>query len=303
MAVNTCSPRDAAQLRSARPDGNPSHRWSAKNSIASSEYGHGSYGFADPVRLRRAWCKNSSGDFGARHLLDHRDRDIWNLAPLPPTDFDRPMKCFSILISAHAFRWRLEVKFKYQRRFAMTRPRHPYCSLRDFFLQVGLASLLNSVKGTIAGVNPAIDVQFKVLRTQIRESLMQDELMATLCGFFGVLAVTLAAIGLYGVIAYTVAKRTNEIGIRMALGAQRSCVIGLILREVAVLIAIGVVVGVGLTLAGSKASGSLLFGLKRHDPLTLVLAIVILVTIGFAASFIPARRATRVDPVVALRDE
>ena len=169
--------------------------------------------------------------------------------------------------------------------------------------QVGLPSLLNSVKGTIAGVNPAIDVQFKVLRTQIRESLVQDELMATLCGFFGVLAVTLAAIGLYGVIAYTVAKRTNEIGIRMALGAQRSCVIGLILREVAVLIAIGVVVGVGLTLAGSKASGSLLFGLKPHDPLTLVLAIVVLATIGFAASFIPARRATRVDPVVALRDE
>jgi predicted permease len=169
--------------------------------------------------------------------------------------------------------------------------------------QVGLASLLNSVKGTIAGVNPAIDVQFKVLRTQIRESLVQDELMATLCGFFGVLAVTLAAIGLYGVISYTVAKRTNEIGIRMALGAQRSGVIGLILREVAVLIAIGVVVGVGLTLAGSKASGSLLFGLKPHDPLTLALAIVILATIGFAASFIPARRATRVDPVVALRDE
>ena len=169
--------------------------------------------------------------------------------------------------------------------------------------QVGLPSLLNSVKGTIAGVNPAIDVQFKVLRTQIRESLVQDELMATLCGFFGVLAVTLAAIGLYGVISYTVAKRTNEIGIRMALGAQRSGVIGLILREVAVLIAIGVVVGVGLTLAGSKASGSLLFGLKPHDPLTLVLAIVVLATIGFAASFIPARRATRVDPVVALRDE
>jgi predicted permease len=169
--------------------------------------------------------------------------------------------------------------------------------------QLGAAGVLNSVKGTIAGVSPEIDIQFKVLRTQIRESLLQDELMATLCGFFGALAVTLAAIGLYGVISYTVAKRTNEIGVRMALGAQRSGVIGLILREVAVLIAVGVAVGAGLTLAGSKASSSLLFGLKPHDPLTLLLAIVILATIGFAASFIPARRATRVDPMVALRDE
>jgi predicted permease len=169
--------------------------------------------------------------------------------------------------------------------------------------QLGVAGLLNSVKGTIAGVNPEIDIQFKVLRTQIRESLVQDELMATLCGFFGALAVLLAGIGLYGVISYTVAQRTNEIGVRMALGAQRSGVIGLILGEVAVLIAIGVVVGAGLTLAGSKAASSLLFGLKPRDPLTLVLAIVILAAIAFGASFIPARRATRVDPVVALRYE
>jgi len=169
--------------------------------------------------------------------------------------------------------------------------------------RLSVASVLNSVKTTIAGVNPEIDIQFKVLRTQIRESLVQDELMATLCGFFGALAVTLAAIGLYGVISYTVAKRTNEIGVRMALGAQRSGVIGLILGEVALLIAIGVVIGIGLTLAGSKASSSLLFGLKPRDPLTLALAIAILAAIGFGASFIPARRATRVDPMVALRDE
>ncbi len=167
----------------------------------------------------------------------------------------------------------------------------------------GMAGLLNSVKDTIAGVNPEIDIQFKVLSTQIRESLVQDELMATLCGFFGGLAVLLAAIGLYGVISYTVAQRTNEIGIRMALGSQRSRVIRLILGEVAVLIAIGVVVGVGLTLAGSKAASSLLFGLKARDPLTLVLAAVILAAIGFAASFIPARRASRLDPMVALRYE
>ena len=169
--------------------------------------------------------------------------------------------------------------------------------------QLGMAGLLNSLKNTIAGVNPEIDIQFKVLRTQIRESLVQDELMATLCGFFGALAVLLAAIGLYGVISYTVAQRTNEIGVRMALGAQRSGVIGLILGEVAVLIAIGVVVGAGLTLAGSKAASSLLFGLKPRDPLTLVVAIVILAAIGFGASFIPARRATRVDPMAALRYE
>lgn len=169
--------------------------------------------------------------------------------------------------------------------------------------QLGAAGLLNSVKNTIAGVNPEIDIQFKILRSQIRESLVQDELMATLCSFFGGLAVLLAAIGLYGVISYTVTQRTGEIGVRMALGAQRSGVITLILKEVAVLIAIGVVVGAGLTLAGSKTAGSLLFGLKPYDPLTLVLAVIILGAIAFVASFIPAQRATRVDPVVALRYE
>jgi putative ABC transport system permease protein len=169
--------------------------------------------------------------------------------------------------------------------------------------QLDTAGLLNSVKSTIGGVNPEIDIQFKVLRAQIRESLVQDELMATLCGFFGALAVLLAAIGLYGAISYTVAQRTNEIGVRMALGAQRSGVIGLILGEVAVLIAIGVVVGAGLALAGGRASSSLLFGLKPRDPLTLVLAIVILAAIGFGASFVPALSATRVDPMVVLRDE
>lgn len=169
--------------------------------------------------------------------------------------------------------------------------------------QIGMKGLLDAVKGTIAGVNPEIDIDFKVLHTQIRESLVQDELMATLCGFFGVLAVLLAAIGLYGVISYTVAQRTNEIGIRMALGAQRGSVVRLILSEVAILIAIGVVVGTGLTLAGSKAASSLLFGLKARDPITLALAVIILAAIGFAASFLPARRASRLDPMAALRYE
>jgi putative ABC transport system permease protein len=165
------------------------------------------------------------------------------------------------------------------------------------------AGLFNSVKETIAGANPEIDIHFKLLRTQIRDSLVQDELMATLCGFFGALAVLLAAVGLYGVISYTVAQRTNEIGVRMALGAQRGGVVRLILGEVALLIAIGLAVGMALTLAGSKAASSLLFGLKPRDPLTLALAVSILAAIGLAASFLPAHRASRLDPMAALRYE
>ena len=169
--------------------------------------------------------------------------------------------------------------------------------------RVSTASLANGVKNAIAGVNPEIDVQFEVLRTQIRDSLVQDELMATLCGFFGGLAVLLAAIGLYGVISYTVAQRTNEIGIRMALGAQRSGIVGLILGEVAVLIGIGIAIGAGLALAGGRAASSLLYGLTANDPLTLALAVILLAAIGLAAIFVPARRASRLDPMVALRYE
>ncbi|HEV2206276.1 MAG TPA: ABC transporter permease [Candidatus Acidoferrales bacterium] len=169
--------------------------------------------------------------------------------------------------------------------------------------RAGLGGLVNSVKTTIEGDSPEIDIQFKVLRTQVRDSLLQDELMATLCGFFGGLAVLLAAIGLYGVISYTVAQRTNEIGIRMALGSQRGGVVRLILGEVAILIGVGIAAGLALTLAGGKAASSMLFGLKPRDPLTLALAIVILAAIGFAASFLPARRASRLDPMSALRYE
>jgi putative ABC transport system permease protein len=169
--------------------------------------------------------------------------------------------------------------------------------------RAGIAGVLNPVKETITGESPDIDIHFQVLRTQIRESLRQDELIATLCGFFGVLAVLLAAIGLYGVISYTVALRTNEIGIRMALGSQQSGVVRLVLGEAAILIGIGIMVGAGLTLAGGKAATSLLYGLAARDPLTLAAAAVLLTIIGFAASLVPVQRAARVDPMVALRHE
>jgi ABC-type antimicrobial peptide transport system permease subunit len=137
----------------------------------------------------------------------------------------------------------------------------------------------------------------------IEEGLLRDRLMARLSGFFGILAVLLAVIGLYGVISYMVARRRNEIGIRMSLGADRRSIIALVLRESLLLLAIGLTLGVALALAASSAASSLLFGLKPHDAATLVMATVILAVIALAASYIPALRASRLDPLDALRHE
>jgi putative ABC transport system permease protein len=168
---------------------------------------------------------------------------------------------------------------------------------------VALPGLITSLKGVISDVNPAIDVDFKVFKTQIRESLLRDELMATLSGFFGFLAVLLAAIGLYGVFSYAVVQRTNEIGIRMALGAQRADVVRMIMREAGVVLLLGLVAGVGIALAAAQLAASLLFGLKPRDQLTLILSVFILSLVAAVASYVPAYRASRLDPLVALRYE
>jgi putative ABC transport system permease protein len=110
-------------------------------------------------------------------------------------------------------------------------------------------------------------------------------------------------VGLYGVISYIVLMRRNEIGIRIALGATRGNVMGIILRQTLVLLALGIVAGVVLALAATRGASSLLFGLQPNDPLTLVGASVLLITIAFLASFLPAQRASRIDPMVALRYE
>lgn len=127
--------------------------------------------------------------------------------------------------------------------------------------------------------------------------------MATLSGFFGGLAVILAIVGLYGVISYMVVRRTNEIGIRMALGANRSGILSLILREAGWLLSVGVGVGIVLSLAGARAAKSLLYGLTPYDPLTLVAAIALIAIVAVAASSLPAQRASKLNPMVALREE
>jgi putative ABC transport system permease protein len=166
-----------------------------------------------------------------------------------------------------------------------------------------LTSLMASVKQTMGEMNPGIDLEFKVFKRQIHNSLLQDELMATLSSFFGFLAALLAAIGLYGVISYMVVQRTREIGIRMAIGADRVAVVRIILREAGMLTVAGLVIGTGLALGAAQAAKSLLYGLKPRDPLTLVIAIVTLSAVAALASFLPAYRASKLDPLVALRYE
>jgi ABC-type antimicrobial peptide transport system permease subunit len=137
----------------------------------------------------------------------------------------------------------------------------------------------------------------------IAESIAAERLIARLSTAFGALAVLLAAIGLYGVMSYTVARRTSEIGVRMALGASRRSVVSMILREILVLVGAGGVIGAATALGTARFVESLLFGLAPHDPLTLAGSSLLLLVVGLPAGCLPARRAARIDPIVALRIE
>jgi predicted permease len=137
----------------------------------------------------------------------------------------------------------------------------------------------------------------------IENTVLFQRLLATLSGVFGLLALLLASIGLYGVMAYSVARRTNEVGIRMALGADRRRVVGAVVRETMTLVGVGVVVGVAAAWGTTRLIASTLFGLTAMDPITLAFAVAVMTTVALLAGYVPARRAAAVDPVVALRQE
>ncbi|MBO0721313.1 MAG: ABC transporter permease, partial [Blastocatellia bacterium] len=166
-----------------------------------------------------------------------------------------------------------------------------------------LNEVINEVRRKVGELSPDITIQFKVFETQIREGLLRERLMAWLAGFFGILAAVLATIGLYGVISYMVLRRRNEIGIRMALGASRADIVLLILREMALLLLIGLGIGTIVSLAAAKSAAALLFGLSPHDPSILIASACLLAAVAVLASFIPALRAARVDPMEALRHD
>jgi predicted permease len=165
-------------------------------------------------------------------------------------------------------------------------------------------ALATSVREAVREVDENLPLfGVKTQSQQADESLAQERLFATLSSFFGLLALLLASIGLYGVMSYSVTRRTNEIGIRMALGAQRRDVIRLVLRETLLLVLIGLLIGLGTSLATTRLISSLLFGLTPNDPVTIALAALLLIAVATVAGYLPARRGSRVDPMVALRHE
>ena len=165
------------------------------------------------------------------------------------------------------------------------------------------ATTLASVRHAIAAKYPTMMMQFFDFEQGIRDNLVRDRMMALLSGFFGLLAAVLVVVGLYGVLSFLVAQRRNEIGIRIALGARRLQVIGLVLRDTVAMLAAGSVVGIVLALIAGRAASGLLFGLKPWDLATLVFAFVLLSVIAVLAGSIPAFKASRLDPVAALRSE
>jgi predicted permease len=165
------------------------------------------------------------------------------------------------------------------------------------------SALMNSIKAAVASVNPTMGLQFQSFSEQLKESLLREQLMARLSGAFGLLAALLATMGLYGVIAYMVARRRNEIGVRIALGADRKRVIGLVLREALLLLAVGLPVGIIMAVLAGRAAAALLYGLQPYDPISLIAATCLLAVVALAASYGPARRAAAVEPMVALRSE
>jgi len=165
-------------------------------------------------------------------------------------------------------------------------------------------AIISEARRAIKEVNrdlPIVDVVR--MSEHVGNSLVQQKLIARLSSFFGFLALLLASIGLFGIMSYSVARRTNEIGIRMALGAGRSDVVSLVLREGLAPVLIGVAIGLPAALAGGRLIASLLFGLKSTDPLTVGTATVVLIAVSCIAGYLPARKATRVDPMRALRCE
>jgi putative ABC transport system permease protein len=220
-------------------------------------------------------------------------------------DAGRPEPAFQIVgLVANTKYGELREDFRPIAYFPLAQDEHPGTQA-TFVLRIAGSpgQVINRAKAEVHGMSSAIGIEFVPLSAQLRDSLLREKLMATLSGSFGLLAGVVAILGLYGVIAYMVARRRNEFGVRMAMGATRSDVVRLVLREAVCLVAVGLALGGVLALSAGKAAGSLLFGVGPSDGLSLTVAGVVLATVALIASYVPARRAAGSDPLAALRHE
>jgi predicted permease len=165
------------------------------------------------------------------------------------------------------------------------------------------ATTAQAVKTRLSQKFPELVMEFEDFRGRIQDGLVRERLMAVLAGLFGALAAILAAVGLYGVVSFLVARRRNEIGIRVALGARKGQLVRMVMRESAHMLLPGLFIGAVLSLVASRGASTLLFGIRPYDPLTLLAAAALLAGIAAAASFFPARRAAGVEPMTALRHD
>ena len=165
------------------------------------------------------------------------------------------------------------------------------------------AAIVQAVNARLSQKFPELVMEFEDFRVRIQDGLARERLMAVLSSLFGVVAVILAAVGLYGMVSYLVVRRRNEIGIRAALGARKGQLVRMVMRQSAHMLLPGLSIGVALYLVAARAASTLLFGIKPYDLTTLAAATVLLAGIAAAASFLPARRAASVDPMIALRQE
>ncbi len=165
-------------------------------------------------------------------------------------------------------------------------------------------AIISAVRRAVGEVDRSLPVTYQnSLTQQVERSITSQTLVAQLSTFFGLLAVFLACIGIYGLMSYEVSRRTNEIGVRTALGAGRSSLLWMVMRESLTLVMIGLGVGLGAALAATRVVASQLYGLKPHDPVTVAVAMCLLLAVAAFACFVPARRASHVDPMAALRYE
>jgi len=217
---------------------------------------------------------------------------------------DKPFTVIGISHDAKDHGWMLRKVTKPRFYRAFLQEADPFQLMLEVNVSGDAGAVMNDLRVQIKAVDSSIPViAVSTVQRAMENTVSSGIALAKLSAFFGVLALLLACVGLYGIMSCTVAGRTREIGVRIAIGAQRSDVLQMVLREGMLLVGVGIAVGIPLSLVGSRVLKSQLFGLKSTDPVSLVLVILLLGAVAAIAGFIPARRATKVNPVVALRYE